>query len=122
MDILLKLQADQTISAITTTNSTGINIGLGGTGRRVGVARIWYSVTSATASTITWSIEHSTALAGTYYACASGAKDVVTASAGKKGEVYILFATDLAFIRLVMVTAGTAINVTYGGTFTIAAP
>lgn len=97
------------------TNSTGVDLGVGGTLRSVLWARIIYSaLTGGGSRTVTFSIEHS-ADNSTWYACSSGAADVITATAtAQAGEVNIPFVTDKRYVRLV-----TTWSATTGGTDTV---
>jgi hypothetical protein len=100
-DILNALQASGTITD--SANSTGLDLGLGGTLRRTLFARILHSATSnaSGAATITYKIQHS-ADNSTWYDHSSGAKDIITTSTtAQAGEIFIPICTDLRYIRLV---------------------
>lgn len=106
-DALNVLAASATIT--NSANSTAVDLGVGGTLRAILWARIIHSATSnaSGSATITYSIEHSSDNS-TFYACASGAKDIITTSTtAAAGEVYIPFVTDLRYVRLVSTFSST---------------
>lgn len=104
-DILNVLQASGTITD--SANSTGLDIGLGGTLRRQLFARCLYSAAYAGTGgqVITFKIQHSSDN-GTWYDHASGALNALTLPTGVgnalSGEFFIPVATDLRYIRLVV--------------------
>lgn len=100
-DALNVLQASGTIT--NSANSTGVDLGVGGTLLRTLFARVIHSATNnaSGSATITYLIEHSTDNS-TWYTCASGADQIITTTTTvQAGEVFIPFATDKRYVRLV---------------------
>lgn len=100
-DALLVLAASATITD--SANSTGLDIGLGGTQRRVLFARVLHSATSnaSGSATITYKIQHSSDNS-TWYDHTSGAVNIITTTTtAQTGEIFIPVATDLRYVRLV---------------------
>lgn len=126
VDILSVLQASGTFTA--TQQGTGFDLGVGGSGvdgafagagtSPAGlVARFVYSAAqnASGANAFTFSVEHSNDGA-TWFALASGAKDVVNLSTtAQSGEVFVPFETRARFIRAVATLsgAGTVPTITY---------
>lgn len=100
-DALLVLAASATITD--SANSTGVDLGLGGTHRKQLWARILYTATSnaSGSATITYKVQHS-ANNSTWFDHTSGAKDVITTTTtAQAGEIFVPIATDLQYVRLV---------------------
>jgi hypothetical protein len=102
-DANVVLQASTT--KVDTFQSTGIDLGVTyGNSPRELVARILYSAATEASGgkTVVFTIEESTAVGGTYYLLASGAKDVITlTTTAQAGEIFIPFLATQQFVRLV---------------------
>jgi hypothetical protein len=109
-DALGILQAS--VTKTDTFNGAGLDLKVGTPPRGL-VARILYSLASAASGTdtVTFSIDHSSN-DSTYYALASGAKDVITldttSSSPKSGEIFIPFRTNLRYVRLTVTFSSAA--------------